>query len=108
MEGGALVNLGKKDESFSKKELDAIGKLDGVKRIGGFVRNQFPLTLYIWPSGKIGLGAAAKTDLFFESIPDEFLDYIPGNGSGRKLHSYTHHGTKILPRSLEFWTRHRG
>ena len=78
VEGGALVNLGKKDESFSKKELDAIGKLDGVKRIGGFVRNQFPLTLYIWPSGKIGLGAAAKTDLFFESIPDEFLDYIPG------------------------------
>ena len=78
VEGGALVNLGKKDESFSKKELDAISKLDGVKRIGGFVRNQFPLTLYIWPSGKIGLGAAAKTDLFFESIPDEFLDYIPG------------------------------
>ena len=37
----------------------------------------FPLTLYIWPTGKIGLGAAAKTDLFFESIPDEFLDFIP-------------------------------
>ena len=77
VEGGALVNLGKKDDSFSKEELDTIRKLDGVKRIGGFTRNQFPLTLYIWPTGKIGLGAAAKTDLFFESIPDEFLDFIP-------------------------------
>ena len=77
MEGGALVNLGKKEESFSKEELDNIRNLDGVKRIGGFTRNQFPLALYIWPTGKIGLGAAAKTDLFFESIPDEFLDFIP-------------------------------
>ena len=77
VEGGALVNLGKKDDSFSKKELDTISKLHGVKRIGGFTRNQFPLTLYIWPTGKIGLGAAAKTDLFFESIPDKFLDFIP-------------------------------
>ena len=77
IEGGALANLGKKDDSFSKEELNEISKIDGVKKVGGFVRNQFPLTLYIWPSGKIGLGAAAKTDLFFESIPDEFLDFIP-------------------------------
>ena len=77
IEGGALANLGKKDDSFSKEELNEISKIDGVKKVGGFVRNQFPITLYIWPSGKIGLGAAAKTDLFFESIPDEFLDFIP-------------------------------
>lgn len=77
IEGGALVNLGKKDDTFSPDELNNIKQLDGVKRIGGFVRNKFPLTLYIWPSGKVGLGAAAKTDLFFESIPDEFLDFVP-------------------------------
>jgi hypothetical protein len=70
-------NLAKKEESFDKQELDTIRQLKGVKRIGGFVRNKFPITLYIWPSGKIGFGAAAKTDLFFESIPDEFLDFIP-------------------------------
>jgi hypothetical protein len=75
--GGALVNLAKKDETFSPDELTKIKQLEGVKRIGGFVRNKFPLTLYIWPSGKVGLGAAAKTDLFFESIPDEFLDFVP-------------------------------
>ncbi len=77
IEGGALLNLAKKEESFDKKELDTISQLNGVQRIGGFVRNKFPITLYIWPSGKIGFGAAAKTDLFFESIPDEFLDFIP-------------------------------
>lgn len=77
VEGGALVNLGKNERTFTSDELDKIKALDGVKRIGGFIRNQFPLTLYIWPSGKVGLGAAAKTDLFFESIPDEFLDFIP-------------------------------
>ena len=78
VEGGALVNLGKKDESFSPEELQAIQALEGVKRIGGFTRNQFPVTVYIWPTGKVGLGSAAKADLFFESIPDDFLDFIPG------------------------------
>jgi hypothetical protein len=77
VEGGALVNLGKNERTFSTEELNEIKTLEGVQRIGGFTRNQFPLTLYIWPSGKVGLGAAAKTDLFFESIPDEFLDFVP-------------------------------
>ena len=79
VEGGALANFGKQDESFSPEELEAIRKIDGVKRVGGFVRNQFPLTLHIWPTGKVGFGVAAKTDLFFESIPDEFLDFTPQN-----------------------------
>ena len=45
--------------------------------MGSFTRNHFPVTLNIWPSGKIGLGAAARADLFFESIPDSFLDQNP-------------------------------
>ena len=77
VEGGALINLGKNDRTFTSDELEKIKTLKGVNKIGGFIRNQFPLTLYIWPSGTVGLGAAAKTDLFFESIPDEFLDFIP-------------------------------
>lgn len=47
VEGGALVNLGKNERTFTSDELDKIKVLDGVKRIGGFIRNQFPLTLYI-------------------------------------------------------------
>jgi hypothetical protein len=77
IQGGALVNMGKGEKTFTQDELNQIEKMDGVMRTGGFTRNKFPLTLYIWPSGKVGLGAAAKTDLFFESIPDEFLDFIP-------------------------------
>lgn len=77
VEGGALANLGNDEQVFKEQELDDIQSIQGVKRIGSFTRNQFPLTLYIWPSGKIGFGAAAKTDLFFESIPDAFLDFIP-------------------------------
>jgi hypothetical protein len=77
--GGALINMGKGEKTFSEEELDEIKDMPGIMRIGNFTRNKFPLTLYIWPSGKVGLGAAAKTDLFFESIPDEFLDFIPDN-----------------------------
>jgi hypothetical protein len=77
VQGGALVNMGKGEKTFSEEELEQIGKMEGVMRIGGFTRNKFPLTLYIWPSGKVGFGAAAKTDLFFESIPDDFLDFVP-------------------------------
>lgn len=77
IQGGALVNMGKGEKTFTQDELDGIEKMDGVMRTGGFTRNKFPLTLYIWPSGQVGLGAAAKTDLFFESIPDEFLDFVP-------------------------------
>lgn len=79
VEGGALVNLGKKAVHFSPEELETIRNLEGVKRIGGFMRNQFPVTVYIWPTGKVGMGSAAKADLFFESIPDEFLDFIPAS-----------------------------
>ena len=78
--GGALVNMGKGEKTFTEKELDEIKKMEGIMRTGGFTRNKFPLTLYIWPSGKVGLGAAAKTDLFFESIPEEFLDFSPKDG----------------------------
>ncbi len=77
VQGGALVNMGKGEKTFSEEELEQIGKMEGAMRIGGFTRNKFPLTLYIWPSGKVGFGAAAKTDLFFESIPDDFLDFVP-------------------------------
>jgi hypothetical protein len=79
IQGGALVNMGKGEKTFSEEELLQIDQMEGVMRRGGFTRNKFPLTLYIWPSGKVGLGAAAKTDLFFESIPDDFLDFVPEN-----------------------------
>ena len=47
VDGGALINLGKNDRTFTSDELEKIKTLKGVNKIGGFIRNQFPLTLYI-------------------------------------------------------------
>ena len=77
VEGGLLQNLSTNNKSFSQNEILEIQQMEGVKDIGSFSRNHFPLTVHVWPTGKIGLGAAARADLFFESIPDRFLDQIP-------------------------------
>ena len=44
--GGALVNLGKNDQNFGPDELLEIRQTEGVRRLGGFSRNQFPVTVY--------------------------------------------------------------
>ena len=77
VEGGILLNLAQQNKAFSAEEMDRVKQLPGVVDIGGFSRNQFPVKVHIWPAGKVGLGAAARADLFFESIPDRFLDQLP-------------------------------
>ena len=88
VQGGILLNLGKQEESFKEEEIERIKKLPAVKKVGGFTRNQFPVTVHIWPTGKIGLGAAARADLFFESVPDEFLDQKPAAWKWEENQSY--------------------
>lgn len=78
VEGGVLQNLARSDEFFDAEEIARIEELPGVAAVGGFSRNHFPVTIHVWPAGKVGLGTAARADLFFESIPDEFLDQMPG------------------------------
>lgn len=75
VKGGLLQNLDQNGKRFESREIINIGKLPGVLDTGEFSRNLFPLRINIWPAGKIGLGAAARADLFFESLPDRFLDY---------------------------------
>jgi len=77
VEGGLLLNLSTNNKSFTPDEIQKIQRLEGVEDIGSFSRNHFPVSVHVWPTGKIGLGAAARADLFFESIPDRFLDQIP-------------------------------
>jgi len=79
VEGGALANLGKNDEGFSPEEITAIETRPEVQGVGVFKRNRFPVEIHIWPAGKIGLGEAAKADVFFETVPDEFIDAKPDN-----------------------------
>ena len=77
VKGGLLQNFNQTDKAFKSDELHEISNLPGVLDIGGFSRNHFPVTVHIWPAGKIGLGVAARADLFFESIPERFLDLKP-------------------------------
>ena len=74
VKGGILLNLSQQDKVFQESEIQEIAQLPGVLEVGGFSRNHFPVTVHIWPAGKIGLGAAARADLFFESVPVSFLD----------------------------------
>lgn len=75
--GGILLNLSQEDKIFTENEILEVSQLPGVMELGEFSRNHFPLTVHVWPAGKIGLGAAARADLFFESVPDGFLDHTP-------------------------------
>jgi len=72
VEGGLLLNLSTNNKSFTPDEIQKIQRLEGVEDIGSFSRNHFPVSVHVWPTGKIGLGAAARADLFFESRPDRF------------------------------------
>ena len=77
VQGGLLQNLSTNNKSFTQDEINQIKKIEGVEDLGSFSRNHFPLTVHVWPAGKIGLGSAARADLFFEAIPNRFLDQIP-------------------------------
>lgn len=77
--GGILHNLAQQEKFFLEDEVEEIARLPGVLEVGGFTRNHFPVTVNIWPAGKIGLGSAARADLFFESVPDSFLDQKPAS-----------------------------
>ena len=77
--GGILHNLAQQEKVFHEDEIEEITRLPGVLEVGSFTRNHFPVTVNIWPAGKIGLGAAARADLFFESVPDSFLDQKPAS-----------------------------
>lgn len=57
--------------AFSEKELDDIQSQEFVKRIGKYTSTTFHT------SASINLGGAAfYTELFFESVPDEFIDVV--------------------------------
>ena len=101
IEGGALANLGKNDEGFSSEEITALKAHQEVKAVGAFIRNRFPVEIHIWPAGKVGFGEAAKADVFFESVPDEFIDAKPSNWEWAENSS---HVPLIIPKFyLDLW-----
>ena len=98
IEGGALANLGKKDETFTPEELLAIRQAEGVRRLGGFTRNQFPVTVYIWPAGTVGLWSRGQGRFVLRIDSGRISRFHSSRMAvGRKLIPSTHHGSQVLP-----------
>ena len=67
----ALQTLTGQKPDFSTEEINELKTQPFVKNVGTFVSSQFPVKLQI---GGIGGIRGFSTDLFFESIPEQFID----------------------------------
>lgn len=65
-----LGGLAGSDTSFSQEEQDDISKQSFVKNVGGFTASQFHVVGIFDVAGV----SAFSTDMFFESVPDDFVD----------------------------------
>ena len=64
---GGLLS-GKKDNSFTSAEIQALEKQDFALKVGRFIPSKFQV------SAGLTLGMGVSTYMFFESVPDAFLD----------------------------------
>ena len=64
---GGLLS-GKKDNSFTTAEIQALEKQDFALKVGRFIPSKFQV------SAGLTLGMGVSTYMFFESVPDAFLD----------------------------------
>ena len=69
-----LSVLDNKPDAFSEEELEAIRKVEGVEELGKFAANTFR-AMAIADFG--GAGQVLRTEMFFEAVPDNFLDEEP-------------------------------
>ncbi len=74
IEGSLLVGLLRDEDGFTPEETETISKFPGVLEVGAFKRLRSEVMIHIWPMGKVGMGSAAKADVFFEAVPDPFID----------------------------------
>ena len=65
--GGGLFG-GKKNNSFSASEIEELSKQDFALRVGRFLPSKFRV------SAGLTLGIGMSTYMFFEAVPEEFLD----------------------------------
>ena len=64
---GGLLS-GKKDNSFTTAEIQALKQQDFALKVGRFIPSKFQV------SAGLTLGMGVSTYMFFESVPDAFLD----------------------------------
>lgn len=72
---GMLGALGLGSTGFSEGEIEELKALKGVSDIGPFRANTFKAHAVADFGAQ---GPVMKTEMFFESIPDRFIDQIPG------------------------------
>ncbi len=65
-----LETLNLKEASFTEKEIEDVRSQNWANKVEGFISNQFALSAYTESNRFPDL----YTDLFFEAIPDEYLD----------------------------------
>ncbi len=69
-----LNTLGNRISNFSERELAKIANLPGVQNVGKFYSNTFE----VWGTLSVGKNSSnIGTELFFESVDDEFIDNLP-------------------------------
>lgn len=61
--------LSGKDNTFTKQEIEELAKQSFVKKVAGFTASKFRVT-----AGVDIQGRGFATEMFFESVPDEYID----------------------------------
>ena len=69
----ALNTLSINDSKFSPEEFTEINQIEGISGVAAFRANKFKANIFV-PEGSSDMLPQLYSDLFFESVPDEFLD----------------------------------
>lgn len=71
---GILNTISGSHPGFDAEEINEIKGVKGIDKVGAFESGTFRAVMELDPKYSQMVGPAFKTDMFFESIPDEFVD----------------------------------
>jgi len=74
---GLLNTLSGTSPGFSEEEQHELQKQKGIDKLGVFTAGTFKALMEMDPKMADMAGSGFKTDLFFESVPDDFVDIDP-------------------------------
>jgi len=68
-----MHTIGLGQSGFSTQDIDSLRHVKGIEKVGAFENNAFE----IWAEADFGAGQVVRTELFLESVEDEFIDDPP-------------------------------
>lgn len=71
---GLLNSISGTTPGFSQDEIQAVSAIKGIDNVGAFTAGNFRSMLELDPQMAQVAGPAFKTDMFFESVPGDFVD----------------------------------